>query len=421
MFISLYRGLIQSLYPIAIKPYIAHRKKIGKEDKERFNERIGESQLTRPDGKLVWFHGASVGESISMLPLIERLLQSNKELHIMVTTGTVTSAEIMKKRLPPRAFHQYFPIDNPKFSKKFIEHWHPDAILWFESDFWPSMLSEIKRHNIPLLLVNGRISNRSFARWQKFPFIIKEILDCFTYCLGQSEEDARRLQILGAKASGCLGNIKYAGLPLPYKEESLQTIKESIGARPVWLISSTHNDEELQLGRHIAQLKAQIPNILTLIAPRHPHRGQEIQQALTEMGLNVSLRSKQEAISPQTDVYIADTIGEMGLWYHLCPIVFIGGSLIPHGGQNFMEPSRMKDIVIAGPHMHNFTDAINRALKADAIIQVKDSQEVIDSVLKLLSNKSYLDKKRQQAYEWAQSENKVLEGIIEKIQEYIKA
>ncbi len=420
MFIQIYNTMIRILYPLAIRPYINKRKERGKEDLKRFNERVGRPKMKRPGGMLFWFHGASVGESLSMLPLINRLLETYPDGHVMVTTGTTTSAELMGKRLPERAFHQYIPIDNPVFATRFLKHWQPNIVLWFESDLWPAMLSGIKSRNIPLLLVNGRISNKSFKRWQQFDFICKELLDCFTTCLGQSEEDAYRLKVLGAREACCLGNLKYAGMPLPVDEEKKAEILEEINGRTIWLASSTHDDEEFKIARHHTDLKKFFPDLLLLIAPRHPHRGSEICDRLSkELGLKVSLRSQNEPISAETDVYVADTIGEMGIWYSISPIVFIGGSLIPHGGQNFMEPSRSRDAVVVGPYMHNFTDAMNRAKKADAVIQVIDSQELASTVRQLLANKELLEAKRSLAYNWAISEAKVMDGIMDKIKRYI--
>src|SRR5574344_1676352 len=276
------------------------------------------------------------------------------------------------------------------------------------------MLSTIKLRNIPLILINGRISNKSFKRWQQFDYIIKELLDCFTACLGQSEEDAYRLRALGAKDASCLGNLKYAGLPIPVDEDKKNEIMEQIGDRPNWLVSSTHDDEEFKIGRFLADLKTKHPNLLTIIAPRHPNRGVEVRDKLRdEYNLNVALRSANEKIMPETDVYVADTIGEMGIWYDISKIVFVGGSLIPHGGQNFMEPSRCRDAVIVGPHMHNFTDAMSRAKRADGIIQVNDVIDLIDIVDQLLSNKELLEAKCSLAYNWATGEAKVLDGIVE--------
>lgn len=419
MFISIYNTVIRILYPLVIKRYINKRLQNGKEDAKRFNERIGRPQKKRPEGRLIWFHGASVGESLSMLPLINKLLESYPDAHIMVTTGTVTSAELMGKRLPERAFHQYIPIDNPAFSARFLKYWRPDLVLWFESDLWPAMLSNIKRRNIPIVLVNGRISNKSFKRWQQFDFVSKELLGCFNFCLGQSEEDAYRLRVLGAKEALCLGNLKYAGINPPVDKEKLEDIQSQAQNRPLWAVCSTHHDEELKIGQIIRDLQKKHPDLLTIIAPRHPHRGPEIKEQLDALGLNTALRSAGGKITSATDVYIADTIGEVGIWYTLAPIVFIGGSFIPHGGQNFMEPSRFRDAVIVGPYMHNFTDAMNRAKKADAVIQVNDTAELETTLLQLLDNKELLEAKKSLAYNWAYSESKVLDGIVDKVKGFI--
>ncbi len=421
MYIEMYKTLINTLYAPVINPFIIRkRKKNGKEDLSRFNERIGQPKLARPEGRLIWIHGASVGESVSMLPLIDKILELYPNVNIMVTTGTITSAEVMAKRLPQRAFHQYFPIDKPSFTQSFIKHWQPDVVLWFESELWPSMLSTIRDHKIPLILVNGRISDKSFKHWKLFPAISKELLNCFSLCLGQSKLDAERLRELGSQDAECLGNLKFAGLPLPIDAKKEQEITSQIGSRPVWTVSSTHSDEEFQIGCFLKELGKEVPNLLTIIAPRHPKRGEEIKTRLqNECHLNVSLRSAGEPITPETEVYVADTIGELGLWYKLCPIVFIGGSLIPHGGQNFMEPARMQDAVLVGPHMHNFKEAMAHALQAQGVIQVKDVQELHTEVAKLLSDKQYLAQKAQLAYDWTVSESKVLDGIVDKIKGYL--
>ncbi len=419
MFIKIYNALITILYPLVIKRYINKRKENGKEDVKRFNERIGRPRLKRPEGKLVWLHGASVGESVSMLPLIQRILETYPDAHVIVTTGTVTSADVMNKRLPERAFHQFIPIDNPIFTTRFVKYWHPDVALWFESEFWPAMLSSIRHKNIPLILINGRISNKTYKRWQQFDFISKELLSCFTLCLGQSEEDAYRLRVLGARESLCLGNLKYAGLPLPIDQKAKTEMQQQISGRPVWLASSTHDDEEVRIAKVHKRLAEKIPGLLTIISPRHPQRGEEINRKISELDLTTALRSNEQQITETTDIYVADTIGEMGLWYDLANIVFIGGSLIPHGGQNFIEPSRVRDAVIVGPYMHNFTDAINRAKKADAVMQISDTAELEELVLQLMQQKELLEAKRSLAYNWANSEARVLDGIMDKVKGFI--
>lgn len=418
MFLKIYNALITILYPLVIKGYINKRKQIGKEDVARFNERIGRPKLPRPEGKLFWLHGASVGESVSMLPLINKILETYPDSHVMVTTGTVTSADVMQKRLPERAFHQFIPIDNPIFTTRFVKYWHPDVALWFESEFWPAVLTSIKRKNIPLILINGRISNKTFKRWQQFDFICKELLSCFSMCLGQSEEDAYRLRVLGAKETTCLGNLKYAGLPLPVDENNKKEILKQIGDRKLWIASSTHDDEEIRIAKVHKRLKEKYSDLLTIIVPRHPKRGQEIADGIKDLELSTALRSKGEKINKNTDIYIADTIGEVGLWYDIAKIVFIGGSLIPHGGQNFIEPSRVRDAVIVGPHMHNFSDAMSRAKKADAVMQISDTLELQELLEQLFDNDQLLEAKCSLAYNWATSETKVLDSIVDKIKTY---
>lgn len=235
MFSTIYKAVTYISMPI-ISVLLEKRKNDGKEDLNRFNERVGKPTLSRPEGTLIWLHGASVGESVSMIPLIEELLKQNSNAHVMVTTGTVTSAKLMEERLPERAFHQFYPVDCAPYVDSFLDHWKPDLALWFESEFWPNMINSIADKNIPLILVNGRISNRSFARWKMFRFLIAEILSKFTLCLGQTEEDAHRLYVLGAKKTDCVGNLKYASGSLPVDSEKFDKIKNLVGDRTVWLV-----------------------------------------------------------------------------------------------------------------------------------------------------------------------------------------
>lgn len=419
MIINIYKMLISIIFPLIKVTYIRKRQRLGKEHPTRFNERLGKYTHERPKGRLIWMHGASVGESISMLPLIDKLLKEDENLSVMVTTGTITSAEIMEKRLPARAFHQFIPFDVPKFAKRLLDYYKPEAVLWFESELWPSLLSEIHQRRIPLILVNGRISDKSFKLWQKFKFVSSELLGCFTLCLGQSEQDKNRLKILGAKRVECFGNLKYAGMPLPVDEETLCELKKQIGERPVFLISSTHANEEEQLVAHLSFLKQVVRDVLVIVVPRHPHRGSEVADAFVRKGFNTALRSKGEDITAQTEVYVADTIGEMGLWYKLSPITFVGGSLISHGGQNFMEPARDKNAVIVGPFMQNFTEMLARAQAAGAVWQVHSSEDVIEEAVSLFQEPEKLKERQQKAYEWTVREARVLDGISQALKEKI--
>jgi len=420
MFINFYKALISLVFPLLRVTYIQKRRKKGKEHPVRFPERLGIYKMPRPQGKLFWFHGASVGEAVSMLPLIDKMLKEDDNLSILVTTGTLTSAEIMQKRLPPRAFHQFIPFDVPKYAKRLLDHFRPDAALWFESELWPSLLSETHKRHIPLILVNGRISDKSFKIWKNFKFAAKELLDCFTLCLGQSEQDKNRLKLLGAKRSECFGNVKYAGVPLPVDEKKLAELKQVIGKREIFLISSTHDNEEEQLAAHLQRLQQVVKDVLVIVAPRHPHRGAEIADMFNRRGFVTALRSKEENITADTAVYVADTIGEMGLWYHLAPIVFIGGSLITHGGQNFMEPARDRCAVIVGPHMHNFTEMMARAQAAHAVWQCASATDVMEEAILLFKEPDELARRQEAAFEWTVKEAQVLDGICNALKKELK-
>ncbi len=397
------------------------RKRKGKEDLLRYKERKGISRLKRPAGKLLWLHGSSVGETVSMLPLIEKYLSVYPDLHIIVTSGTITSAEIMRKRLPKRAFHQYIPIDHPRYTKRFIKHWHPDGILWFESDFWPSMLSEIKKNKIPLGLVNGRISDKSFRGWKKWlPHLITRLLEMFTVLLGQSEHDAKRLQRLGGKNVYFEGNLKFASRALSYDRKDYEQLSKAIGNRKVFLISSTHNDEEARFIKIYKELKSEFQDLLLIISPRHPHRGEEIEKLYKKAGIKVARRSNKEELKEETEVYLADTLGEMGLFYKLSPIVFIGGSLIEHGGQNFLECLHFSDVVISGPHMHNFRLLMKQAKKYDAILQRANEEEIKEAIRELLADDNHLQRHRNNADNFIKNQNNILDKIFLRITEEIK-
>ena len=242
----LYQLLFILCLPVGVAIFVWRFIK-GKEDHHRWCERWGIPGCARPEGKLIWMHGASVGECLSMLPLIRRMLERDERLHIMVTSGTTTSAKLMATRLPERAFHHYLPVDVPFAVTHLIRHFKPQAAYWFESEFWPTTLNAFKKAGVPLILLNGRISDRSFARWQKHPAFIKMMLSCFTLTLGQSEEDRRRLEVLGSSNTACVGNIKCAAPASPFDPSELEKLKAQIGDRPCWCGASTHFNEEEQL------------------------------------------------------------------------------------------------------------------------------------------------------------------------------
>lgn len=420
MIIGIYKAVISAAFPLLKATYIKKRQKNGKEHPTRFNERLGLYTHERPQGKLYWLHGASVGEAISMLPLIDKLLKEDENLSVMVTTGTLTSAEIMQKRLPKRAFHQFIPFDVPKFAKRLLAHFKPDAVLWFESELWPSLLSEVKKSGVPFILVNGRVSDKSFRTWRRFDKIAKELLGCFSLCLGQSEQDKERLAALGAKKADCVGNLKFAGMPLPVDDGKLRELKEKIGTRPVFLLSSTHFNEEEQFAACLKELQRVVKDVLVLAVPRHPNRGAEVAEMFTNKGFATALRSKGEDITSAVEIYVADTIGEMGLWYGLSQVTFVGGSLINHGGQNFMEPGRDKNAVIVGPNMFNFVEMLAKAKVAGAVLQVNSAADAVEEAIKLFMEPEYLEDRAEKAYLWTVQEAAVLGEICRVLNEELK-
>ena len=408
----LYRlGFIIAL-PFFVLLFLVRRLK-GKENKERFCERLGYPKMPRPEGKLIWMHGASVGECLSMLPLINKLLEMDQTLHIMVTSGTVTSADLMAKRLPERAFHQFIPIDSPWGACHFVRHFHADAVLWFESDFWPNLLASIHAAKIPLVLLNGRISDKSFARWQKHLWFIKPLLQKFSLTLGQSPENARRLGALGSSAIDCVGNIKYAAPPSPYDMGELDLLRSAIGERPCWCGASTHDNEEEKMATVHEKIKKDFPNLLTICVPRHPHRADAIEKMFIKHGFKVARRSRKEEITPETDIYLADTIGEMGLLYRLAPIVFVGGSLVPFGGQNMLEPMSLSRAVIIGPHAFNFKEIVQSGKESQALLEVQNEEELASTITLLLKDGGRQSALAQNAYRVATSEMAVLDRVYE--------
>ncbi|MBO4520840.1 MAG: 3-deoxy-D-manno-octulosonic acid transferase [Alphaproteobacteria bacterium] len=419
MSVSLYRAATYVGYPL-IAAYLAVRKAHGKEDLNRFGERMGYASMPRPEGKLVWLHGASVGETLSMQPLIQKIQECYPSVHILVTSGTVTSAQLMEKRLSGNAFHQYIPIDCMPQVTRFVDHWKPDLALWLESEFWPNILSVISDRKIPLVLLNGRVSDKSFARWKKMPRFSRQLQRMFAKSFGQTPEDAERLKEIGAEHTACFGNIKFAAAPLPADEDELKRMKKQIGYRACWTAGSTHaGEEEIVVNVHKA-VKEKIPDILTIIAPRHPNRADEVEGILKNAGLMVVRRSRKEEITKETDVYLADTIGEMGLFYRLGDVAFVGGSMVPFGGQNIIEPARLGKAVLCGQHMMNFREIVARAKEADALSVVENEAELTQALISLLTDKKSLSKKQKNAQVFAEAESNVLDRLMPELDVYLK-
>jgi len=352
--LRLYRLAAIAAAPPLASRLLAWRLKRGKEHPARLAERYGEASLPRPTGPLIWLHGASVGEMLAVIPLIERIRAQN--FAVLVTSGTVTSAALAEQRLPAGAFHQFIPLDAPRFVGRFLDHWRPDLVLFVESDLWPNLILACADRAVPMILVNGRVSERSFSRWRLLPGAIAALLERFDLCLAQSSADAERYAQLGAPRISSIGNLKLDVPAPPVDQSTLRELKSVIGARVVIAAASTHAGEETAIIAAHRRLRAKCPSLLTVIAPRHPERGPGIAELAKVAGLAVALRSRGDLPKPDVDVFIADTLGELGLIYRLAPIVFMGGSLASHGGQNPIEAIRLGAAVVHGPHVWNFAE-----------------------------------------------------------------
>ncbi len=388
---ALYRRFSQFTAP-AVDLWLAHRRKQGKEDGARFRERHGHASQTRPDGRLAWAHAASIGEALAVLPLAERLVAEG--LNVLITSGTVTSAEILAKRLGTGMMHQYVPIDRPGAVRRFLDHWRPDVAIWVESELWPNLVLGTAARKIPMVMVNARMSERSAKRWRSMPRLIAPLLGAFSAVLAQSAADSKRLQALGATSASLGGNIKYDAPPLPVNEAALQRLSLDLGARPHWLAASTHPGDEAAAADAHSALAGNVPGLLTLIAPRHPARTADIADMLRARGITPAIRSQGDHIAADTEIYIADTLGEMGLLYRAVGTVFVAGSLANHGGHNPVEPALLSNALLAGPDMRNFDDACVALQDAGGITRVARADALADALRPLLND---AERRQQQA------------------------
>jgi 3-deoxy-D-manno-octulosonic-acid transferase len=370
MSLRAYRLLWAAATPLA-PALLSHRLKRGKEHPGRLEERYGESRIPRPPGPLVWIHGASVGELLAVIPLIERI--RNKEFAVLCTSGTVTSASLAEQRLPKSVIHQFVPLDAPRFVQRFFDHWRPNLALFVESDLWPNLIITAKARAIPLILVNARLSERSFNRWRFVPNTIAALLRRFDLCLAQSAGHAARYRDLGAPRITTTGNLKLDVPEPPADAVELAALRSAVGDRATIAAVSTHAGEETALIDAHRRLRNTFPGLLTIIAPRHPDRGPGIVEIANAAGVSTALRSRELVPKVTDDIYIIDTIGELGLVYRLAPIVFVGGSLASHGGQNPIEPIKLGAAILHGPHVWNFSEiytALDAAHGADVVADV---------------------------------------------------
>ncbi len=382
---------------------------------QRQQERLGHASLPRPAGQLIWFHAASVGETLSVISLIKRLGERLPEAEFLITSGTPTSAALIEKRMPPKARHQYPPLDTAGPVRRFLDHWRPDAGIFVESEIWPRLIVEGATRGTPLALLNARLSDKSVDGWKKRPKTARFILDHFRLFLTQNDKTAQNLISMGAHPDLVQPgtNLKAMSDPLPVDQATLSDIRVQIGNRPVWIASSTHaGEEETVLAAHAALIK-RWPDLLLLLIPRHPERSADVAALVKQAGFNAAIRSKGDEITDHAHVYVADTLGETGTWYALCPIVFLGGSLKEIGGHNPFEPAQAGAAVITGPGYFNFAETFAPLIETGGALQVQSAPELAEAVATWLSGPTALDTARTAAKSCVNTQKSALDAIVD--------
>ncbi len=408
-----YRRLMRGLEPFA--GYILKRRvKSGKEDETRTGERKGIASLPRPAGTLIWMHGASVGETSMLLPLIRRLLDDDPKLHVLMTSGTMTSAQIMAERLPHRAFHQMVPLDGPTFVGRFLDHWQPDLAVWAESEIWPNLVLQTKAARTKMALINARMNQSSIDRWRDKRGFARQVFSCFDIILPADTLTHNALKFLGGNVVSQIGNLKTAAPALEFDKTEAAKLRKAAGHRPIWLAASTHAPEEADiLAAHISGPWRKA-NALLLWVPRHPERGDEV--AALCAGHDFAIRSKGELLTENTTIYIMDTLGEMGLALDLASIAFVGGSLEKSlTGHNPLEPARASVPILTGPYVGSFTEIYAELFNHNAAMRVKSAKQLEKSVMSLLMDPIAARQMAGRAKLLAQESDQVLDYTVAKL------
>ena len=410
-----YRWLGVAIYPF-LGYYLAYRATKGKEEPPRRRERYGFASSERPDGPVIWVHAASVGETTAVVPLIEEV--TRRGIFVILTTGTVTSAAVAGERLNGSVVHQYVPLDLKPAISRFLDFWQPDLALIAESEIWPMTIHELGARKVPQVLVNGRLSDRSFTNWRKRSYLAEALFENLSLVVAQSDEDAERFRTLGARPVAVSGNLKVDNEPPPYDEAEFRVLQRQIGDRAVWAAASTHAGEEAIAADVHEQMDASL-RPLTIIVPRHPERADEVTEMLARRGLRVSRRSYGDAITPETEVYIADTIGEMGLFLKLAEVAFVGRSLTAKGGQNPLEPAMLDCAILSGRNVQNFRDSYRNLLKNGGAKLVNDGDMLAMSVEFLFANHGARDKMRTAALKTVEEMSGALPRTVRALEPYI--
>ncbi len=365
---------------LLISPFIILiRLFLGKEDQIRFKEKYGFFKKNIEKNELVWIHCASVGELLSVIPIIRRFEKNKKTKSILITSSTTSSSEIISKLKFKKTIHQYYPFDLNFLTKYFISHWKPKLAIFIDSEIWPNMFNNLHKKNIPLILLNARITKKSFYRWKKFPNFSKRIFNKITIALPQNKETKKYLKLLGTRNIKHFGNLKFYGETQKYNKNNLK-LKKKFAKRLVFCAASTHQKEELFIAKVHKELKSEIKNLITIIIPRHINRKNEIINELENFGLNSQLHTSSKKINKNTDIYLVDTYGETAKFYSLSKLTFLGGSLIPHGGQNPLEPAREGNYILYGPHIENFKEVyeiLNNLKITKKVNSIKDMKSIV--------------------------------------------
>lgn len=400
-------GLATGLLEPLAGTVLRRRAAAGKENAARLAERLGRASLARPDGPLVWLHGVSVGESLSLLPLIEALKTKRTDVTVLVTSGTVTAAEVLAQRLPAGVIHQFAPVDAPGAARRFLDHWRPHAAIFVESELWPNLLASAKRRKVKLALLSARMTEESAAGWARAPAMARELLGAFDLVLPQDADTERRLAGLGASVGPQL-NLKLVGAAPPVDAAALKVLRKQVGKRKVVLAVSTHPGEEPLIAEAVRQATT---DALLILAVRHPERGPEVAAALH--GFGVARRGAGEALTAQKEIYVVDVLGELGLLLSVADVAVMGGSFFEGiGGHNPLEPARMAVPVVTGPHHFNARDVYAEMFARVAAIEARDGADLARHLKGLMTYPHVARRIGEAGLDYAQAQGQALDRAM---------
>jgi 3-deoxy-D-manno-octulosonic-acid transferase len=410
-------NLATAALAMAMPLWLRRRVASGKESPTRWRERYGETTLSHPGRPLIWCHAASVGETASIMPLIKVLAAQGHA--VVLTTGTVSSEQLVRDQLPLGVVHQFAPLDYHPWLSRFLDHWRPHLALRVDSELWPNTILMLRERGIPIIQINARISQAAAGRWSKAPAFAQALFSCFDLVLAQSEDDRARYAKCGAPQTAARGNLKLAQPALPYDSHELATLKEALGGRPVWLAASIHPGEDEVVGAAHRDVKNQQPNTLLVVVPRHPARAAEMATTLQNLGFTVAQRSTGQPIKPGVDIYLADTMGELGLFYRLAPVVFIGKTFTVGGGQNPVEAVQLGCALVWGPDMSNFTEIAADLCAQGAALAVAAPEKLGETISDLLADGPRVSKMAAAGQSYVDASSGALARVLDDLAPYL--